>query len=249
MDLINYLVHRLDKLVDVLLSVTSRTTLDKVLELSLNTPATRWVRQLERTQEVVGLLEVWSNGVDLVDQVLDRNNTVFAELSLNDGVVGKSNPLLVNLTVTSLVQELSNGRQRWVTVSDVWLSKLQQLRGSLGHSNKDTGVDLEQSKKLQNLSWFRSNLGNTLDSDNENQFVLSLNVERAVSLGLTLGINQSTLSLKVLLSVSSGSVKDGLSLLLVSSFSGLLFGGDLLSRFGLSLVLFDQRFWLWDSDG
>lgn len=216
MELINYLVHSLDELVDVLLSVTSGTTLDKVLELSLNTPATRWVRQLEWTQEVVSLLEVWSNGVDFVNQVLNGDDTVFTELALDDGIVGKSDSLLVDLTVTSLVQKLSNGGQRWVTVSDVWLSKLQELRSSLGDSNKDTGVDLEQSKQLQNLSWLRGNLGNTLDSNNENQLVLSLDIERAVSLGLTFGIDQSTLSLKVLLGVSSSSVKDGLSLLLVS---------------------------------
>lgn len=216
MELINYLVHSLDELVDVLLSVTSGTTLDKVLELSLNTPATRWVRQLEWTQEVVSLLEVWSNGVDFVNQVLNGDDTVFTELALDDGIVGNSDSLLVDLTVTSLVQKLSNGGQRWVTVSDVWLSKLQELRSSLGDSNKDTGVDLEQSKQLQNLSWLRGNLGNTLDSNNENQLVLSLDIERAVSLGLTFGIDQSTLSLKVLLGVSSSSVKDGLSLLLVS---------------------------------
>lgn len=216
MELINYLVHSLDELVDVLLSVTSGTTLDKVLELSLNTPATRWVRQLEWTQEVVSLLEVWSNGVDFVNQVLNGDDTVFTELALDDGIVGKSDSLLVDLTVTSLVQKLSNGGQRWVTVSDVWLSKLQKLRSSLGDSNKDTGVDLKQSKQLQNLSWLRGNLGNTLDSNNENQLVLSLDIERAVSLGLTFGIDQSTLSLKVLLGVSSSSVKDGLSLLLVS---------------------------------
>lgn len=205
----------LDESVDELLSVTSRTTLDKVLELSWDTPTTRWVGQLEWPQEVVSLLEVWTNGVDLVDQILNGDDTELTKSSLDDGVLRQWDSLLVDLTVTSLVDQLLDGRKGWVTVSNVWLNKLQKLGGSLGELDKDTSVDLQQSQQLQNLSWLWSNLVDTLDSDNKDELWLSLNVVRTSSLSLTLSVDDSTLSLVVLLLVSSSSLKDSLTLLLV----------------------------------
>jgi hypothetical protein len=167
--------------------------LDKVVELSSSETTVR-VGQVEWPQEVVGLLEVRTNSVNLVDQVLNGQNTVFTQVGLDDGVLRQRNSLLVNLTVTSLVDQFSDGSQVGVTVGNVWLNQLDQFRSSLGDSNKHTSVNLSQSQQLQNLSWLRSNLGDTLDSDDENQLGLGLNV---------------------FLNVLGGSVKDDLSLLLV----------------------------------
>lgn len=183
-------------------------------ELSSSETTVR-VRQSEWPQEVVGLLEVRTNGVDLVNQVLHGHDTVLTQSSLDDLVVSQRNSLRTNLTVTSLVDQLSHGSQVRVTVSDVWLSQLEQLRSSLGDLNKDTGVDLGQSQQLQNLSWLRSDLVDTLDSDHEHKLWLGLNVVRVVGLGLSLGVDDSTLSISVLLVVGSSSVGDNLSLLLV----------------------------------
>lgn len=116
------LVHGLNQLVDELFTVTESTTLDKVLELSWNTPTTRWVRQLEWPQEVVSLLEVWTDGDDFVDQVIDGQDTELTQVGFDDSVVRQSNSLLVDLTVTSLVDQLSNSGVRWVTVSNVWFN-------------------------------------------------------------------------------------------------------------------------------
>lgn len=44
--------------------------------------------QLERPQEVGGLLEVGTDGEDLVNQVFNRDDTVFPEVRLDEGVVG-----------------------------------------------------------------------------------------------------------------------------------------------------------------
>lgn len=185
-----------------------------MVELSSSETTVR-VGQVEWPQEVVGLLEVRTNSVNLVDQVLNGQNTVFTQVGLDDGVLRQRNSLLVNLTVTSLVDQFSDGSQVGVTVGNVWLNQLDQFRSSLGDSNKHTSVNLSQSQQLQNLSWLRSNLGDTLDSDDENQLGLGLNVVRTVSLGLTLSVNDSTLSFSVFLNVLGGSVKDDLSLLLV----------------------------------
>lgn len=142
------LVHGLNQLVDELFTVTESTTLDKVLELSWNTPTTRWVRQLEWPQEVVSLLEVWTDGDDFVDQVIDGQDTELTQVGFDDSVVRQSNSLLVDLTVTSLVDQLSNSGVRWVTVSNVWFNQLQQFRSSLGDLDESTRVDLSQSQQL-----------------------------------------------------------------------------------------------------
>lgn len=197
-----------------MLSVTSVTTLDEVEELSSSETTVR-VGQVEWPQEVVDLLEVRTNGVDLVDQVLDGLDTVLTQSTLDDLVVRQGDSLGVDLTVTSLVDQLSDGSQVRVTVGDVRLGQSEQLRSGLGNLDENTRVDLSQTEQLQDLSWLRWDLGDTLDSDDEHQLWLGLNVERVVSLGLTLGVNQGTLSVSVLLVVSSSSLSNSLSLLLV----------------------------------
>lgn len=133
-------------MVDVFFSVTSRTTLDEMLELSSNTPTTRWVRKLEWPQEVGSLLEVWTNSVDFVDQIFNGFNTELTQNGFNNSVVGQWDSLLVDLTVTSLVDQLSDGRKGWVTESTVWFNQLDQFSGSLGDLDENTRVDLVQSQ-------------------------------------------------------------------------------------------------------
>ena len=53
--------------------------------------------------EIVGLLEVWTGAGDLVDQILDADNAVFSEAFLDQFVIRKRNSLLVDLSVTALV--------------------------------------------------------------------------------------------------------------------------------------------------
>lgn len=60
----------MNELGDVLLTVTSVTTLDVADKLA-RTPAAVRVRELERPEEAGRLLEVGSASGDLVDQVLD----------------------------------------------------------------------------------------------------------------------------------------------------------------------------------
>lgn len=201
-------------MVDVFFSVTSRTTLDEVLELSSNTPATAWVRQLEWPQEVVSLLEVWTNSVDFVDQVFDRFNTVLTQDGFNNSVVSQWDSLLVDLTVTSLVDQLSDGRQGWVTNSTVLFNQLQQFGGSLGNLDEDTGVDLSQSQQLEDLSGLWWDLHNTLDSDNEDNLWFAFNEVRTFCLSSSLSVDDSSFSSSVFLDVSFGSLVKSSSLLL-----------------------------------
>lgn len=172
------LVHLLDKSIDVLFSVTKVTTLNVVLEFS-GSEATSWVAELEWPQEVGSLLEVWTDSVDLVDQVFHANHAELAQVVLDELVVCQGGSLLVDLSISSLVDELSDALEIWVAVGNVWVDDCQHLLRSLCQTNEDTIVDLEESEKLQNLSWLWCNLVDTLDSDNEDKFRLLIDVEAA----------------------------------------------------------------------
>ncbi|CAY86763.1 EC1118_1P2_0870p [Saccharomyces cerevisiae EC1118] len=119
------LVHSLNQFIDEFFTVTERTTSDEMLELSWDTPTTRWVGQLEWPQKVVSLLEVWTNSDDFVNQIVNGQDTILTQVGFDDSIVGQWNSLLVDLTETSLVDQLSNSRVGWVTVSNVWFNQLQ----------------------------------------------------------------------------------------------------------------------------
>lgn len=189
-----------------------------MLESSSNTPTSVRVGQLEWPQKVVGLLEVRTNSVNLVDQILNRDDTELSERLLNDGVFAQGNSLLVDLTVTSLVDQSSDGGQVRVTEDNIWVNQLQQLKSCLCELDEGSSVDLVQSQQLEDLSWLRWNLVHTLDSDNQNKVWLSLNVVLSCGLSVSLSLNQSVFSILVLLAVSLSSLVDSGSLLLVSLY-------------------------------
>ena len=56
--------------------------------VGLLSPSPSWVVQLEGPQEVGGILEVRSNSEDLVDQILNTDDSHLAQLLLNDVVGG-----------------------------------------------------------------------------------------------------------------------------------------------------------------
>jgi hypothetical protein len=145
------LVHASNELVDELLSVTKVTTLDEVLELPW-AETTSGRGQLEGPEEVAGLLEVGANSVDLVDEVLDADNAELAEVLLDELVVSDGKALLVDLSVTALVDELTDGLQVGVTVCDERLDDLQHLGGGLGEPDENTIVDLEKTEELEGLA-------------------------------------------------------------------------------------------------
>lgn len=125
--------------------------------------STSRITELEWPQEVVCLLEVWTDCEDFVDQILYTDDTIFAERSFNDSIIGKSNALLVDLSISTLVDEFSYGLQVWVTIGDVWLDDGQHFCCCTSETDEDTAVDLEETKELENLSWFWSDLVDTVE--------------------------------------------------------------------------------------
>ena len=142
------------------LTISEISSLDEMSKLAL-VETSSWVGQLEWPEEVGGLLEVWTDSEDLVDKILDTDDTKLAEGSLNKGVVGESNALLVDLSVSTLVDELADGLEVGVSVGDERLNDLQHLAGSLGKADEDTVVDLEETEELEGLALLGVNLVDT----------------------------------------------------------------------------------------
>jgi hypothetical protein len=140
-----------DELVDELLTVTKVTTLDKVLELA-DAETTSGRGELEGPESVGDLLEVGAHGEYLMHDVLDAGDTELAEGGLDKLVVGDGQTLLVDLEVTTLVDELTDSLQVGVSVCDERLDDLQHLAGGLGEPDEDTVVDLKETEKLEGLA-------------------------------------------------------------------------------------------------
>jgi hypothetical protein len=197
------LVHLLDESIDVLLPITKVTTLDVVLEFPGPEP-TIGVGQLEWPQEVACLLEVGTDSEDLVDQILHAHETIFAKVVFDELVVGKGNALLVDLSISTLVDKLSNSLQVGVTVSNVRVDNSEHLLGGLGQFDEDTIVDLEKTEKLQDLARLGRNLVDTLDSDDEDKLRLLIDEKAALLFAQASESNLLALCIAIFLDISLG---------------------------------------------
>ena len=227
-------------MVDELLAVTGITTFRKVVSLLL--PASERVGKLERPQKVVGLLKVRTDSDDLVNQIFNTDDVKFSQRLLNDGVLSDRDALTVDLTVSTLVDEVRDGLQVRFTVSDVRVDHLKQLGGSLIQTDEDSVVDLTKTQQLKDFLDLRGNTVDTLDTDGEDQLRGISNVQVAGVLGLTSHADLGSLLLSVFLDVLLGSLED----FLAGSLLGLLLLGSLDSTLSLdlieSLALLQHRF-------
>ena len=65
--------------------------------------------KLEGPQKVAGILEIWSNSCDLVDNIFDTDHTVLAKSILNNLVGGQRSSLTFNLNKTKLLHGWERG--------------------------------------------------------------------------------------------------------------------------------------------
>ena len=142
--------HSVDELVDEFLSVSPSTTI--LVRVSLLSESLLGGVELEGPEEVVGFLEVGSDGLDLVDEVFNAGNAVLlGEGAFNDRVVGQGNSGAANLAVASLVDKLSDHAGGGVAVSNVGLNSSHHVHGGFVKSHEHTVVELSESQKLQDL--------------------------------------------------------------------------------------------------
>lgn len=143
-------------------------------------------RELERPEEVGALLEVRADGVNLVDQIFNANDTLVAEHLLDHGVVRERDALLVHLTVATLVDELSNALQVRVTEHDVRLNLAKLVESRLVRLQEDAVVDLAEAKELENLLRLRVDVVQTTEAHDKDELVLRFNVETTLGARFTL---------------------------------------------------------------
>jgi len=109
----------------------SATPVSALLEgMSLVAESTLGGSELERPQEVVGLLEVRADSVKFGDQVFDTDDAELTEGLLNDFIAGDGDSLLVDLTVTSLVDQVRDGMSGGEAESDVRFDLLDHVKSS-----------------------------------------------------------------------------------------------------------------------
>jgi hypothetical protein len=174
----------LDQVVDKVLTVSSITTFNIVEELAFS-PHVVGVGELERPEEVGGLLEVRTNSGNLMNKIFDTDDVVLAKGLLDNRVVMERDTTLVDLTITTLVDQFADGLLVGVTVGNIGLDQLKHLRGSLVKTDKDTVVDLQETEKSKNLAGLGGNVVDTADTDNKHKLLLGRDVVVTQSLGLT----------------------------------------------------------------
>lgn len=126
------------------------TTLDVVN--SLLSPATGWIVQLERPQEVADFFEVGADSVHLVNDIFHANDSILAQSLLNLAIAGESvSTVMVELAVATLIDEFPGALVVGIAPGDVGLHQLQHAHSGLVELDEDTVVDLPQSEDLKDL--------------------------------------------------------------------------------------------------
>lgn len=111
---------------------------------------------ISRSDKSVGthLLEVGASGEDLVDKVLYGEDVVLSEIRLDNTVVGKRDPLLVDLSISPLVDQLPHRLEVGLAVSDIRLNETEHLLSCFCDFDEDTVVDLKQTEELEDFTGF-----------------------------------------------------------------------------------------------
>lgn len=65
-------------------------------------------KKVNTGSQYTNLLEVWPGSGDFVDKVLNAEDVEFAKLPLDDRVIGEGDALLVDLAVSTLVDQFSD---------------------------------------------------------------------------------------------------------------------------------------------
>jgi hypothetical protein len=133
--------HSLDQFIDLVFSVSPNAIF--LVRMSLLGKALSGGVELEWPEEVVSFLEVGSLSDNLVNKIFNAcNSELLSESLLNDGVVGKRDSRAIDLSITSLVNELSNSSLRRITIGDVRLNGSEHVDGSLVQFDEHSVVQL-----------------------------------------------------------------------------------------------------------
>lgn len=97
-----------------------------------------------------------------MDQILNGDDTILAQIFLDELVVGQRDALAVDLSVTTLIYELTNALEVRLTIGDPRLNDAKHLESGLGEADKDAVVNLEETKELENFARLGGDLVDTV---------------------------------------------------------------------------------------
>merc|ERR1719239_997093 len=175
--------HLLQQLVDLVLTAAKVTTLDEVVDL-LPPPTSRGV-QLERPQEVGGVLEVRSNREDLVDEVLHADDAELAQGALHQIVGGDRGAVASDLDKSTLVDQLAHRLEVGSSPGDVGFTDPEHVDGGLVQLDEHPIVDLPQPEQLEDLLHLGRHLVDTTDAHDKRQLGVSGNIVVSLLASLT----------------------------------------------------------------
>jgi len=111
---------------------------------------------------------------------------VLSEALFNNEVGIDGDSLLVDLSVSSLVDHVGDSVSGGISESNIRLDLLDHVEGGSVNSDKGGIVDLSESQQLKDLSDLRSQIVDTSDSDDKDDLGFSRDVEGSFSSGLSL---------------------------------------------------------------
>ena len=171
-----------------------------------------------------------------MDQIFHTDNAEFSKIIFNDLIVGKWDSLLVDLSVSTLVDELTDGFDGGISIGNPGLYNFEHLASRFSHADENAVVDLEQTEELKDLARLRCDFVDTrnrgirvflvaswsqlfclpLDTHNEDKLGFRRDIVGSFLLAQAMKSNFLTLCVTVLLNVALGALEDDTTLLLSS---------------------------------
>jgi len=213
-----------------------------VEELSLGAEASTGARELEGPEEVVGLLELGSDRVDLVDEVINALDSLNVEAVLDHDVLADRDALLVDLSESALEDELLDGLEGRVAVGNIRLNEAEHTDGGVVKLDEGTVVELAEAEELHDLLGLGGDANDTADADDKAKLLLGRDKESTLSLGLAAGVDGGLLGGLVLSGVLGSAGSESLLVGTVGLLGGLGSDEGISGNLGLSLLLLEDGF-------
>jgi len=138
---------------------------------------------------------------------------------LDDSVIRKRDSLLVNLSVSSLKNELADSISGWISESDVRLDSAEEISRSFIDADEDTVMNLSESQNSKDSDDLGVQFVDTSDSYDEGKAGLGWDVNLSGDLGVSTSSNLRLFSSEVISLILLSTLKDCSSLVLVFSSS------------------------------
>lgn len=98
-----------------MLSVTPVATTSLMEAVSLGNKPTSWGSEFEWPECSINFLEIRTDGVNFVDDILGTVDSQMSKFLRNEGVIGERDSGSVYLEIASLVDELANSGKGWMS--------------------------------------------------------------------------------------------------------------------------------------